>query len=133
MSYLNIIKQLEYEFNEINEFIPDQAAQPTVEKVPEYEFNEFNEIIPFEPNPVADHLLSRLQAGSKWLTAQHKAWLEGNPDSASDARFSTALDAWAELKRSLRAVFGYEGCVFGPDRRCPEDAPVLCDFCVDSY
>jgi diadenosine tetraphosphatase ApaH/serine/threonine PP2A family protein phosphatase len=81
-------------------------------------------------NAVMDHLLSRLQAGSRWLTAQHQAWLDSKPDAASDQRFSVALAAWSEMERSLRMVFGYEGCVFGPDQRCPKDAPVICDACV---
>jgi hypothetical protein len=85
----------------------------------------------FAPNEVTDGLLNRLRAGSQWLTAQHLAWLEGSPDAGSDERFSVALAAWTEMERSLRLVFGYEGCVFGPDRRCPDDAPVICDFCME--
>jgi hypothetical protein len=81
-------------------------------------------------NAYVDHLLSRLRAGSQWLTAQHQAWLDSKPDAASDERFSVALAAWGEMERSLRLVFGYEGCVFGPDQRCPYDAPVICDSCV---
>jgi hypothetical protein len=84
----------------------------------------------FQPNAITDHLLSRLQSGSHWLTAQHLAWLEGKQNAASDERFSIAVAAWGEMERSLRLVFGYEACIFGPGSRCPEDAPVICDFCV---
>ena len=28
--------------------------------------------------------------------------------------------------------FRSEGCVHGPNQRCPEDAPVLCDACISS-
>jgi hypothetical protein len=80
------------------------------------------------PCPGSDSLLSRLQAGSKWLTAQHKAWLEGQ--GVSDERFSAALEAWDSLERILRQVFGYDGCIFGPDRRCPGEAHAICDFCA---
>lgn len=86
---------------------------------------------PFQPNILADHLLSRFQAGSQWLTDQHQAWLEGRPDAASDERFSAALAAWGEMERSLRLVFDYRGCVFTPDQRCPEDATIICDFCAE--
>jgi hypothetical protein len=106
----------------------DRLAARLVANAP---VNKFNEIIPFEPNAVTNILLSRLQNGSRWLSAQHLAWLEGNPDAASDERFSVALAAWGELERSLRLVFGYDGCACGPDRRCPEDAPVICDFCME--
>ncbi|MFQ6026920.1 MAG: hypothetical protein ACE5Q6_05320 [Dehalococcoidia bacterium] len=80
-------------------------------------------------NSVTDQLLSRLQAGSRWLTAQHRAWMDAAPDAASDERFSVALATWDEMERSLRLVFGYEGCVMGPDQHCPEDGLVVCDAC----
>jgi hypothetical protein len=86
---------------------------------------------PAKPNAVSDNLLARLQAGSRWLTAQHLAWLEDKQDAVGDDRFSVALAAWDEMERSLRMVFGYEGCVFGPDRRCPDDAPATCDYCMN--
>ena len=84
----------------------------------------------FKPDALSDHLLTRLQAGSDWLTIHHQAWLNGNPNAADDERFSKSLAAWGEMERSLRLVYGYEGCIFGPDQRCPEDAPVRCDFCI---
>ena len=85
----------------------------------------------FQSDALSAHLLSRLQAGSRWLTAEHQAWLEDRKDAASDERFSVALDAWAGMERSLRLVYGYQGCVFGPSGRCPADAPVSCDRCLD--
>jgi hypothetical protein len=84
---------------------------------------------PAKPNAVSDNLLARLQAGSRWLTDQHLAWVEGK-GAASDERFSAALEAWDLMERLLREVYGYDGCIFGPDRRCPDDAPVICDFCL---
>jgi hypothetical protein len=86
---------------------------------------------PFQPNAVTDNLLSRLQAGTRWLTASHQAWLAGKPDAASDGKFAAALAAWTEMERSLRLVFGHRGCIFCLDRRCPDDAPVVCDFCME--
>jgi hypothetical protein len=79
----------------------------------------------------SDHLPSRLQAGSNWLTVQHQAWLEG--EGVSDERFSAALAAWDSLERTLRQVYGYDGCIFGPDRRCPDDTPTTCDCCRAGY
>ena len=75
-------------------------------------------------------LMERLQAGSQWLTAQHQAWLDDEKGAASDERFSAALDGWAEMERSLRLVYSYQGCIFGADQRCPQDAPVTCDGCL---
>jgi hypothetical protein len=82
------------------------------------------------PNEVTDYLLSRLQAGSQWLTTQHQTWLEGKPGTASHERFSVALAAWTEMEQSLRQVFGYEGCIFGPGGQCTDDAPAICDACT---
>jgi hypothetical protein len=84
----------------------------------------------FQPNALTDHLLTRLRNGSAWLTAAHQAWLDRTPAAPSDEKFSVALAAWTEMERSLRLVFGYEGCVFGPDRSCSQDAPVRCDACA---
>jgi hypothetical protein len=83
-----------------------------------------------EVNPAVGALLSRLQAGSQWLTAQHQAWIDEVESAVSDQKFSRALAAWIELERELRAL-GFEGCIFlGPGGQCPEDTPVSCDFCV---
>jgi hypothetical protein len=41
--------------------------------------------------------------------------------------------AWDEMERFPRLVYGYEGCIFGPDQRCPEDALARCDFCATSH
>jgi hypothetical protein len=79
-----------------------------------------------------DALLFRLQAGSQWLTAQHQAWLEGRVDVAEDEPFSAALEAWDLLEGMLRQVFSYGECIFGLNRRCPGEAPGMCDFCVES-
>ena len=84
----------------------------------------------FKPDVLSKHLLARLRNGSQWLTAQHAAWLDDAPDAATDERFSVALSAWAEMERSLRMVYDYQDCIFGAAARCPEDAPVQCDFCV---
>ena len=83
-----------------------------------------------DPDAFSDNLLSRLQAGTRWLTAQHKAWLDDKKDAAGDERFSVALAAWDEMERSLRMVYNYEGCIFGVDQRCPQDALVTCDGCL---
>ena len=110
--------------NELLELVnqPSDSSKGTI--------SVLSEISPPRTDAFSDHLLSRLQAGSRWLTAQHQAWLDKKQGAASDERFSVALDAWAEMERSLRLVYDYQGCIFGPDQRCPEDAPVRCDGCL---
>ena len=41
----------------------------------------------------AQALLSRLQAGTQWLTVQHHAWLDHKKDATNDERFIVALAA----------------------------------------
>jgi hypothetical protein len=135
-------KSLIDEKNEINEIIPPpseafpqpnagevegEEPQPADKKSTSYEFNELS---PFQPNPVTDNLLSRLRAGTVWLTDAHQAWLAGSPGAADDERFSVALAAWTEMERVLRVVFNFEGCIHGSGSRCSANSPISCDFCV---
>jgi hypothetical protein len=76
-----------------------------------------------------DALRSRIQGGSRWLLAQHEAWIDGTESAVSDRKFSRALAAWTELERDLRSL-GYHLCVFGPGGHCPDAAPVTCDACA---
>lgn len=75
-----------------------------------------------------NHLLSRLVAGTCWVTTQHRLWVNDKPGAASNNRFSESLALWDNLERELRSL-GFVGCIFGPTQRCPKDAPVACDEC----
>jgi hypothetical protein len=77
-----------------------------------------------------EQTLLRLKAGIRWLAIAHSEWVDGKPNAPTDDRFSTALEGWELLERKLRDEFGYEGCVLGPDQRCPDDGPVMCDACL---
>ena len=79
------------------------------------------------PN-VSDALVSRLQKGQQWLMVEHLAWLSDAP-AADDQQFSHAFNGWVELEEKLR-LDGYQDCIWGPEKSCPEDSPVLCDACV---
>lgn len=74
-------------------------------------------------------ILSRLRAGQRWLTNQHRLWLGDDSAAASDEEFSRALAAWDALERVFRCT-GYTGCIWGADKHCSEDGPVVCDGCV---
>lgn len=75
------------------------------------------------------NLLVRLQAGSKWLISQHQQFRSGATTAVSDERFAASLDLfWAE-EQTLRRIYGFEGCVFGPGEACPKDAPIPCEGC----
>jgi hypothetical protein len=139
MNYLERVKEIKKswatgcEKSELSEISPadrlSELTAPSNSTEEECEKSELSEISPAQAI-AANTLLSRLQAGSQLLASQHDAWLEGKEDAASDERFSAALAAWDQMERLLRQVFGYEGCVFGPDRRCPEGATVVCGYCV---
>ena len=120
MNYLERVKELERERYSPRTNDADLYGEKSV----------LSEKSPYHPDQVSDKLLSRLQAGTHWLTVQHQAWLDNKPLAANDERFSKALASWSEMERSLRVVYGYEGCVMGPGQRCPGDAPVICDACL---
>jgi hypothetical protein len=71
-------------------------------------------------------LLRRLVNGQKWL-GEHLHDIDGG---AADAEFSKALAGWARMETHLRQHHGYQGCIHGEGRRCPDDAAVSCDACV---
>ena len=96
----------------------DMAQIQTTERQPSSTLSTFT------PDALSDHLLSRLQAGSQWLTAQHQAWLSEDSAVTNDELFSVALAGWDEMERSLRMAYGYEGCIYGPNQQCSQDAPV---------
>ena len=73
--------------------------------------------------------MGRLRKGHRWLTEQHRLWLFGDTMASDDERFSQALAQWDALERVMRC-FGYQGCVWGALKRCPVDAPVICDGCA---
>lgn len=74
--------------------------------------------------------LSRLRKGSQWLTDAHKAWAEGSPEAQADERFSVCLAEWDNLERTLHQCAGYEHCIYGVGKRCPDEAPLSCDPCI---
>ena len=74
-------------------------------------------------------LLSRLQAGSKWLRCQHAKYVNDDPAAATDEEFSAALAGWDLLEQELRST-GHTECVFGAGQRCLEEAPATCDWCI---
>ena len=74
-------------------------------------------------------LLARLQAGHVWLLDQHERWQSGDLTAATDAEFSRAWNGWWSLDESLRAENGFEGCIYGNDKSCPEGFP--CRGCSD--
>ena len=75
-----------------------------------------------------ERLRTRLQVGQQWLGREHGLWLAGDPKAASDERFSRALAGWDALERVYRCARP-SGCIWAPDRACPEDAVALCDGC----
>lgn len=74
-------------------------------------------------------LVLRLQHGQTTLTDQHRRWLVDDPKAAKDAVFSDALARWDALERVFRCAQP-SGCIWGPDKSCSENAPVVCDACL---
>ena len=80
-------------------------------------------------HPGALDLLVYLRAGQVWLAKQHQIWLAGDLKKASAERFHGALAEWDALERVFRCA-GYTGCIWGIDKQCPRDSPVMCDGCL---
>ena len=60
-------------------------------------------------------LSARLQAGSGWLTEQHRLWLDGDANDWDDVTISKALAGWNDLDRTSRGLaivlsFGSRRC-----------------------
>jgi hypothetical protein len=121
MSYLDKIREWEAQ----------GEKEPSRSRILKDETNELNEKRTYQSTAESEKALSRLRAGTEWLTAQHKAWINDQPEGATDERFSTALEGWDLLERKLRKEYGYEGCIFGPGQHCPADSPVCGDSCIE--
>ena len=77
-----------------------------------------------------DRLLTRLRAGTVWLTDHYVRWLDGKPGAAGEALFARGLDTWDSLERDLRQRFPeYASCIM-VEGRCPDDSPVRCSACA---
>jgi hypothetical protein len=74
-------------------------------------------------------LRTRLQVGQQWLAKEHQRRVVGDPQAATDERFSRALAGWDALERVYRCARP-RGCIWGPGRSCPGDAVGVCDSCV---
>ena len=74
-------------------------------------------------------MLRRLRAGQRWLTEHQELFLARDPRAASDIAFGRALAAWIELERCFGCT-NYDGCIWAPNGRCPEDSPVICAGCI---
>ena len=111
------------------------------ERRPKYDvFNELNE---FDNAPRVDQstgrlrdrepeirdLIKRLQAGHQWLLEQHRLWQTDDSTAASDSEFSRVWNGWWEFDDQLRDEHGFQGCVYGPAKKCPDGFP--CRGCSD--
>lgn len=76
-----------------------------------------------------DALLDTLRKGSRWLQKQHAALYDA-PDSVDWDIYTRGLDKWDGMEATLRQAHGYTDCIFGPSKRCPEDAQPTCAACA---
>ena len=74
-------------------------------------------------------LLARLHKGHGWLLEQHLRWRSCDTTAGDAAEFSRVWNGWWELDHQLRADYGFQGCIYGPDSVCPEGFP--CQGCAD--
>jgi len=66
-----------------------------------------------------------LQEWQQALDADHQEFLEGG----GSEDFGTFLDNWYAREGLLRNALGYEGCIHGSGKSCP-DFVVRCENCI---
>lgn len=49
-----------------------------------------------------------------------------------ECEFIESLHDWADLDESVRNIFGFKGCIWGPDQKCNPESPVVCVDCADT-
>ena len=76
--------------------------------------------------------LARLREGHKWLSKTWKEMETEAPDGKVERQFLKALDARAGMEREVRLLYGFRGCVTGPEG-CPEASPVRCESCAEEH
>lgn len=81
-------------------------------------------------HPGAKDILMRLRLGAGWLMEQHNLWKTEDSRAVTDDQFGAALMGWSELEVAFRCS-GYTGCIWGKNNLCTEDAPVVCDSCIN--
>ena len=127
MSYLEIARQMISE--ELEASVPLQPFEEgSVEAVP----TESDTTLGYERNEIDEKrsaLLARLRTGHQWLLDQHQRWQNDDTDAVDDAEFSRVWNGWWELDDRLRADYGFQGCIYGPDGKCPDGFP--CAGCAD--
>jgi hypothetical protein len=75
--------------------------------------------------------LCRLCNGQAWLTREYEAKMVDKSEIMTDGHFQKALDTWAQWETHLRVKHAYTGCIHGEDQRCPEEAVVNCNACLE--
>jgi hypothetical protein len=80
----------------------------------------------------AKQLTQRITKGNAWLW-QESIGLNKMEDagvgSDREARYLEAFDLRIHLERLLRFVYGFEGCINGPQRTCDPIMIVRCEYC----
>tara|TARA_Y100000310_G_scaffold152907_1_gene152362 strand:+ start:90 stop:482 length:393 start_codon:yes stop_codon:yes gene_type:complete len=66
-----------------------------------------------------------LQQWQQALDADHQDFMEGG----GSEDFGTYFDQWYAREELLRNVLGYEGCIHGSGKACP-DVVVRCENCI---
>ena len=84
-------------------------------------------------NKTAFRLLLELRVGQEWLTRQHHGWFAGNRHAAPTDVFSRILNDWDSRDYVLRQLYSWDTCIWGPNRRCPDEAVGDCRGCTTIY
>ena len=74
-------------------------------------------------------IVTSLRKGQKWLTESFRDWLAGGEFTQVDQqRFDAGMAKWEGLERLFQTT-NPTACIWGSNKKCPIDAPVVCGPC----
>jgi hypothetical protein len=130
MTVLEILGHL-YELGVVVELIGDEVQVAPVSRVPGTLLAEAmahkSEIVRELKQYFVEEqrLITLLRAEQPWLLDQHDRWQASDSTAASDEEYTQAQNSWWEQDKKLRTIYGFQGCLSGPDDTCPDGFPCL--------
>ena len=82
---------------------------------------------------VPSGVLEQMREKQKWLADAHRhlmALPEVGRRTPLEAQFLAAIHEWDTMDEQLRRISLFEGCVWGPGRRCLDESPITCRGCA---
>lgn len=74
-------------------------------------------------------IVESLRKGQKWLTVEFREWRNGKEYSDKELRlFNAGIAKWEQMDRLFQTTEP-RACIWGMNKKCPNDAPIVCFAC----